>query len=168
MLTRIQPGASIFAVSEVRRIQPSLEFFFNFTGTFGPTLYIFFSLAAFAEVVFGTFVCYLLRHSRREFFNPQAMVATSLSNYAVASGLLASALQVAIVLTCALLPGNFAFFAIQMILPSVLGNSYLALMNARHVFRHGIRCKDAPNLPFNDSRVTVHVSASTTFTDLSA
>ncbi|KAJ8496776.1 hypothetical protein ONZ45_g12315 [Pleurotus djamor] len=31
-------GASIFAVSEVRRIQPSLEFFFNFTGAFGQHL----------------------------------------------------------------------------------------------------------------------------------
>ncbi|KAJ8508023.1 hypothetical protein ONZ45_g9678 [Pleurotus djamor] len=157
-------GVSIFAIYEVRRIQARPEFFAQFAHVFGPTLYILLSLAAAGELIIGIFICHLLRQSRSDFTTSRRMFATDLSHYLLASGLLASIFQIVIIVTCVVLPNNFAWFAVQMVLPSILGNSYLALMNARKVFRHGLWCKEAPNMPFMETNMTVHVSTLTAIT----
>ncbi|KAJ8515687.1 hypothetical protein ONZ45_g6919 [Pleurotus djamor] len=154
----IMVGHAFIAASQLYHLQKSLVV--DFTRDFGPALYVTFSAATVVSTVLVVFIWYTLRLSQDEFAASSSRFSLFL-HYFLASGFLTSVLQITILAMYAALPQSFAFFAAEMILPGVYGNSYLALLNARTMFRHGLRCAISPNQLLFRSGPAVHISTVT-------
>ncbi|KAG1861773.1 hypothetical protein DFJ58DRAFT_246500 [Suillus subalutaceus] len=85
----------------------------------------------FADVVIASSLCYLLATSRTEFSSTNSLI-TRLMVYIINTGCLTSMCSMAAIITCAVMPTNFIFVAIEFLLAKLYVNSYLALLNARY------------------------------------
>ncbi|KAG2069955.1 hypothetical protein BDR04DRAFT_1100861 [Suillus decipiens] len=85
----------------------------------------------FADVVVASSLCYLLATSRTGFSSTDSLI-TKLTAYIINTGCLTSVCSMTAVITCAAMPKNFIFLAIEFLLAKVYVNSFLALLNARH------------------------------------
>ncbi|KAG2355652.1 hypothetical protein BDR07DRAFT_1613549 [Suillus spraguei] len=85
----------------------------------------------FADVVVASSLCYLLATSRTGFSSTDSLI-TKLMAYIINTGCLTSVCSMIAMITCAAMPHNFIFLAIEFLLAKVYVNSYLALLNARH------------------------------------
>ncbi|KAG1854859.1 hypothetical protein F4604DRAFT_1932480 [Suillus subluteus] len=85
----------------------------------------------FADVVVASSLCYLLATSRTEFSSTNSLI-TKLMVYIINTGCLTSICSMVAVITCAIMPSNFIFLAIEFLLAKLYVNSFLALLNARH------------------------------------
>ncbi|KAG1861777.1 hypothetical protein DFJ58DRAFT_246719 [Suillus subalutaceus] len=85
----------------------------------------------FADVVVASSLCYLLATSRTGFSSTNSLI-TKLMVYIINTGCLTSICSMVAVITCAIMPTNFIFLAIEFLLAKLYVNSFLALLNARH------------------------------------
>ncbi|KAG2038662.1 hypothetical protein BDR03DRAFT_918286 [Suillus americanus] len=85
----------------------------------------------FADFVVASSLCYLLAISRTGFSSTDSLI-TKLMVYIINTGCLTSICSMAAVITCAVMPTNFIFLAIEFLLAKLYVNSFLALLNARY------------------------------------
>ncbi|KAG2355649.1 hypothetical protein BDR07DRAFT_1425489 [Suillus spraguei] len=85
----------------------------------------------FSDIVITSSLCYLLATSRTGFSSIDSL-ATKLMVYMIHTGCLTSVCSIVAMITCAVMPLNFIFRAIEFLLAKVYVNSFLALLNARH------------------------------------
>ncbi|KAG2065601.1 hypothetical protein BDR04DRAFT_1108254 [Suillus decipiens] len=85
----------------------------------------------FADIVIASSLCYLLATSRTGFSNTDSLI-TKLMVYVISTGCLTSVCSMAAMITCAVMPTNFIFLAVEFSLAKLYINSYLALLNARY------------------------------------
>ncbi|KAG2355644.1 hypothetical protein BDR07DRAFT_1364979 [Suillus spraguei] len=85
----------------------------------------------FADVVIASSLCYLLTTSRTGFSGTDSLI-TKLMVYVISTGCLTSVFSMAAMITCAVMPTNFIFLAVEVLLVKLYVNSYLALLNARY------------------------------------
>ncbi|KAG2355651.1 hypothetical protein BDR07DRAFT_1364994 [Suillus spraguei] len=85
----------------------------------------------FADIVIASSLCYLLATSRTGFSSTDSWI-TKLMAYIINTGCLTSVCSLTAMITCAAMPHNFVFLAIEFLLAKVYVNSFLALLNARH------------------------------------
>ncbi|KAG1847291.1 hypothetical protein C8R48DRAFT_731786 [Suillus tomentosus] len=85
----------------------------------------------FVDFVIASSLCYLLATSRTGFSSTDSFI-TKLMVYIINTGSLTSMCSMAAMITCAVMPRNFIFLAIEILLADVYINSFLALLNARY------------------------------------
>ncbi|KAG2060554.1 hypothetical protein BDR06DRAFT_926334 [Suillus hirtellus] len=85
----------------------------------------------FVDFVIASSLCYLLATSRTGFSSTDSFI-TKLMVYIINTGSLTSMCSMAAMITCAIMPHNFIFLAIEILLADVYTNSFLALLNARY------------------------------------
>ncbi|KAG2088746.1 uncharacterized protein F5147DRAFT_43804 [Suillus discolor] len=85
----------------------------------------------FADFIIASSLCYLLATSRTGFSGTDSVI-TKLMVYIINTGSLTSMCSMAAMITCAVMPRNFIFLAIEILLANVYINSFLALLNARY------------------------------------
>ncbi|KAG1822498.1 uncharacterized protein BJ212DRAFT_1476925 [Suillus subaureus] len=89
----------------------------------------------FADFVVASSLCYLLAISRTGFSSTDSLI-TKLMVYIINTGCLTSICSMTAMITCAVMPTNFIFLAIEFLLAKFLFqvyvNSFLALLNARY------------------------------------
>ncbi|KAG2069957.1 hypothetical protein BDR04DRAFT_1054870 [Suillus decipiens] len=93
--------------------------------------YLALATITFADIVIAATLCYLLATSRVGSSSTDSLI-TKLMAYIINTGCLTSVCSMAAVITCAVMPKNFIFLAIEFLLAKVYVNSFLALLNARH------------------------------------
>ncbi|KAG2355650.1 hypothetical protein BDR07DRAFT_1340623 [Suillus spraguei] len=93
--------------------------------------YLALATITFADIVIASTLCYLLAISRIGSSSTNSLI-TNLMAYIINTGCLTSVCSMAAVITCAVMPTNFVFLAIEFLLAKVYVNSFLALLNARH------------------------------------
>ncbi|KAG1879080.1 hypothetical protein F4604DRAFT_552315 [Suillus subluteus] len=86
---------------------------------------------AFTDIVIASSLCYLLATSRTGFSSTDSLI-TKLMAYIINTGCLTSICSMAAIITCAVMPTNFIFLAIEFLLAKLYVNSFLALLNARY------------------------------------
>ncbi|KAG1822494.1 uncharacterized protein BJ212DRAFT_1585310 [Suillus subaureus] len=86
---------------------------------------------AFTDIVIASSLCYLLATSRTGFSSTDSLI-TKLMAYIINTGCLTSICSMAAIITCAVMPTNFTFLAIEFLLAKLYVNSFLALLNARY------------------------------------
>ncbi|KAG2358338.1 hypothetical protein BDR07DRAFT_288306 [Suillus spraguei] len=94
-------------------------------------IYLALGAITFADIVIASALCYFLATSRTGFSSTDSLI-TKLMVYSINTGCLTSVCSIAVIITCAVMPTNFIFLAIDFLLVKVYVNSYLALLNARH------------------------------------
>ncbi|KAG2360763.1 hypothetical protein BDR07DRAFT_1610577 [Suillus spraguei] len=94
-------------------------------------IYMTLATITFADIVVASSLCYLLATSRTGFSSTDSWI-TKLMAYIINNGCLTSVCSIAVVITCAAMPTNFIFVAIDFLLAKLYVNSFLALMNARY------------------------------------
>ncbi|KAG1724664.1 hypothetical protein EDB19DRAFT_2043418 [Suillus lakei] len=85
----------------------------------------------FADIVVASSLCYLLATSRTGFSSTDSLI-TKLMVYIINTGSLTSICSMAVVITCAVMPTNFIFLALEFLVAKLYVNSFLALLNARY------------------------------------
>ncbi|KAG2343287.1 hypothetical protein BDR05DRAFT_1059768 [Suillus weaverae] len=85
----------------------------------------------FADIVIASSLCYLLATSRTGFTATDSLI-TKLMAYIINTGCLTSICSMAAMITCAVMPTNFIFLAIEFLVAKLYVNSFFALLNARY------------------------------------
>ncbi|KAG1762606.1 hypothetical protein EDD22DRAFT_891152 [Suillus occidentalis] len=85
----------------------------------------------FADVVIASSLCYLLATSRTGFSSTDSLI-TKLMVYVINTGSLTSICSMIAMITCAVMPNNFIFLAVEFLVAKLYVNSFLALLNARY------------------------------------
>ncbi|KAG1822497.1 uncharacterized protein BJ212DRAFT_807531 [Suillus subaureus] len=85
----------------------------------------------FADFIIASSLCYLLATSRTGFSSTDSLI-TKLMAYIINTGCLTSMCSMAAIITCAVMPTNFIFVAIEFLLAKLYVNSFIALLNARY------------------------------------
>ncbi|OAX32385.1 hypothetical protein K503DRAFT_615365 [Rhizopogon vinicolor AM-OR11-026] len=86
---------------------------------------------AFDDFVIASSLCYLIATSRTGFPSTDSFL-TKLMAYTINTGCLTSVTSMLTMITCAVMPRNFIFLAIEFLIAKLYVNSYLALLNARY------------------------------------
>ncbi|KAJ3484323.1 hypothetical protein NLI96_g5728 [Meripilus lineatus] len=111
-------------------------------------IYYTLSTAAAADIIMSASLCYFLRRRRSAFKGTQSLINT-LVVYSINSGALTSVCALACVICYAAMPRNFIFQAFYYVLPKLLLNSLLAMMNARPSIRDA-NALNSYNIPLNE------------------
>ncbi|KAG1861759.1 hypothetical protein DFJ58DRAFT_871699 [Suillus subalutaceus] len=119
-----------FAIAVVWRIYQEVHVISDWVKT-ELVLYLYFGTVAFADILIASSLCYILATSRTGFSRMDLFI-TKLTVYIVNTGFLTSMCSIAVIITCAAMPNNYIFQALEFILIKLYVNSYLALLNARH------------------------------------
>jgi hypothetical protein len=123
--------------------------------------YLTLSTITFADFVIASSLCYLLTTSRTGFSSTDSLI-TKLMVYVINTGCLTSVCSMAAIITCAAMPTNLIFVAMEFLLAKLYVNSFLALLNARYYAQINTDTKN-PH-PFHDHhgvyRPEQHVRAS--------
>lgn len=109
-------------------------------------LYMYLGTVAFVDIYIASSLCYLLATSRTGFSRTDLFI-TKLMNYVIDTGCLTSMCSMIAIITCAVMPKNYIFEAVEFLLLKLYVNSYLALLNVQYYvqpnadksgFRHGV------------------------------
>ncbi|KAG2113671.1 hypothetical protein BD769DRAFT_1673683 [Suillus cothurnatus] len=115
----------------------------------------------FTDIVIASSLCYLLATSRTGFSSTDSLI-TKLMVYIINTGCLTSVCSMTAAITCAVMPTNFIFLAIEFLLAKLYVNSFLALLNARHYTQDNIDTNNS--YPFHNRhgvyRPKLHIRAS--------
>lgn len=93
--------------------------------------YVTLGTITFADVVIASSLCYLLATSRTGFSGTDSLI-TKLMVYVIHTGSLTSICSMTAMITCAIMPSNFIFLAVEFLVAKLYVNSFLALLNARY------------------------------------
>ncbi|EKM53076.1 uncharacterized protein PHACADRAFT_210798 [Phanerochaete carnosa HHB-10118-sp] len=96
--------------------------------------YTVFSLQAFSDCAIAAILCTILIRRRTGFKRTDSLIRT-LVLYSINTCALTSSVSVASVVTYAAMPHNFIFIGLGVILPMLMSNSLLALLNSRDMLR---------------------------------
>ncbi|KAG1861755.1 hypothetical protein DFJ58DRAFT_246061 [Suillus subalutaceus] len=94
-------------------------------------IYMYLGTVAFVDVLIASSLCYLLATSRTGFSKTDLLI-TKLTVYIVNTGCLTSMCSITVIITCAVMPTNMIFGAVDFVLLKLYVNSYIALLNARY------------------------------------
>ncbi|KAG1723215.1 hypothetical protein EDB19DRAFT_2043844 [Suillus lakei] len=92
-------------------------------------LYMYLGTVAFVDILIASSLCYLLATSRTDFSRMDLFI-TKLMSYIINTGCLTSICSMIAIITCAVMPENYIFEALEILLPKLYVNSYIALLNA--------------------------------------
>lgn len=95
------------------------------------TTYMALGAITIADVVIASSLCYLLATSRSGFSSTDSLI-TKLMTYIINTGSLTSICSMIAMITCAVMPNNFIFLAVEFLVAKLYVNSFLALLNARY------------------------------------
>ncbi|KAG2343293.1 hypothetical protein BDR05DRAFT_911825 [Suillus weaverae] len=95
------------------------------------TLYMYVGTVAFVNILIASLLCYLLATSRTGFSRTD-LFTTKLLSYFINTGCLTSMCPIAATITCAVMPKNYIFEAIEFFALKLHANSYIALLNVRY------------------------------------
>ncbi|KAG1854873.1 hypothetical protein F4604DRAFT_1258147 [Suillus subluteus] len=94
-------------------------------------LYMYLGTVAFIYIFIASSLCYILATSRTGFLRTDLFI-TKLMIYIINTGCLTSMCSMAVVITCAVMPKNFIYQAVEFILLKLYVNSYIALLNVQY------------------------------------
>ncbi|KAG1723218.1 hypothetical protein EDB19DRAFT_2043846 [Suillus lakei] len=97
-------------------------------------LYMYLGTVAFVDILIVSSLCYLLATSRTGFPKTDLFI-TKLMCYIINTGCLTSMCSMTAIITCAVMPKNYIFEAIDFFLLKLYVNSYIALLNAGYYVR---------------------------------
>ncbi|OAX40816.1 hypothetical protein K503DRAFT_864334 [Rhizopogon vinicolor AM-OR11-026] len=89
------------------------------------------STVTFIDFVIASSLCYLLATSRTGFSSTDSFL-TKLMVYTINTGCLTSVCSMVAFITCAVMPNNLIYVAVEFLVTKLYVNSFLALMNARY------------------------------------
>ncbi|OAX34046.1 hypothetical protein K503DRAFT_474472 [Rhizopogon vinicolor AM-OR11-026] len=92
------------------------------------------STVTFVDFVIASSLCYLLATSRTGFSSTDTFL-TKLMVYTINTGCLTSICSMVALTTCAVMPNNLIYVALEFLVTKLYVNSFLALMNARYYLR---------------------------------
>ncbi|EKM49879.1 uncharacterized protein PHACADRAFT_265628, partial [Phanerochaete carnosa HHB-10118-sp] len=97
--------------------------------------YLVFGLQAIADCAIAITLCTILTKSRTGFRRTESLIRT-LVVYSISTSALTSSVSVASVIIYATMPHNFVFINLGILLPMLMSNSLLALLNSRDVLHN--------------------------------
>ncbi|KAJ8584255.1 hypothetical protein M405DRAFT_866374 [Rhizopogon salebrosus TDB-379] len=117
-------GAAIVVAFEVYQC----HLFSDFVGMEWATL-MDLGLIAFIDFVIASSLCYFLATSRTGFSSTDTFL-TKIMGYTINTGSLTSIVSLVACITCAVMPNNFIYMAVEFSVAKLYVNSFLALLNA--------------------------------------
>ncbi|KAG1723226.1 hypothetical protein EDB19DRAFT_2043850 [Suillus lakei] len=94
-------------------------------------VFMYLGTVAFIDILIASSLCYLLATSRTGFSRTDLFV-TKLVSYIINTGCLTSICSMTAIITCAVMPKNYIFQAVEFLLLKLYVVSYIALLNARY------------------------------------
>ncbi|KAG1742673.1 uncharacterized protein EDB91DRAFT_1127413 [Suillus paluster] len=107
--------------------------------------YIALGMITVVDIFVASSLCYLLATSRTGFSSMDSFIKTLIA-YTINTGCVTGICSVAIIITCAVMPHNFIFLAVEFLLAKLYVNSFLALLNARHYLQANVDTIDSSDL----------------------
>ncbi|KAJ8581867.1 hypothetical protein M405DRAFT_938065 [Rhizopogon salebrosus TDB-379] len=96
------------------------------------------------DILIASSLCYLLATSRTGFSSTDSFI-NKLMGYVINTGCSTSMCSLATIITCAAMPRNFIYLAVDFLLPTLYTNSYMALLNARYYLQPDVGVVDSPS-----------------------
>ncbi|KAG0698371.1 hypothetical protein DFH29DRAFT_855870 [Suillus ampliporus] len=94
------------------------------------------STLSFLDILIAMSLCYLLATSRTGFASTDSFL-TKLMGYTISTGCVTSIFSLTAIITCAVMPKNFVFLAVEFLVAKLYVNSYITLLNMRYY----LQCK---------------------------
>ncbi|EIN09260.1 hypothetical protein PUNSTDRAFT_134420 [Punctularia strigosozonata HHB-11173 SS5] len=107
------------------------------------TIFADFGISTSVDTAISFTLCFYLYRTRSDFPRARSIIH-SLMYYVVATGLLTSACAIVILVTFAVMANNFIYLSMEILLSKLYLNSFLAMMNARHVLRERATAYSVP------------------------
>ncbi|KAJ8584257.1 hypothetical protein M405DRAFT_827083 [Rhizopogon salebrosus TDB-379] len=126
IIVTLSLGVAIVVTVEVYRSR----LFTDLVGIEWSTL-MYLSVITFIDFVIASSLCYFLATSRTGFSSTDSFI-TKLMVYTINTGCLTSMCSMVALITCAVMPNNFIYVAVEFLVTKLYVNSFLALMNARY------------------------------------
>ncbi|KAH7918843.1 hypothetical protein BV22DRAFT_895355 [Leucogyrophana mollusca] len=100
------------------------------------SVYVTLGAMASMDVLIASSMCYLLSTAHTGFSRTDSFL-TKLMTYVLNTGLLTSLCSLTVVITCAVMPGNFVYLGVDFVCVKLYVNAYVALLNAPHYLQNG-------------------------------